>query len=482
MNIVIVIFDSLRQDHLGVYGNKWIRTPNFDAFAKEAVTFIRCYPESIPTLQVRKALHTGKRTFPFKDTKFYKGDVDPLLGWGPIPEEQNTLSEILGPKGYRSALITDTYHQFKASKNFHRGFDTHMFIRGQEVDKYRSGPEIPDDVVEKHLNDNAKNNIHIKAFLKKYLMNNFDRKSEEDYFPAKVFKEAARWVLSNQTADKIFMVVDSFDPHEPWDPPVHYRKLYDPDEDTVDHIQSLYCTWEGNLTKREVKRLQANYAGEVTMCDRWFGYFMEGLRLSGRLGDTVVAVISDHGHNVGYEPGDKGLISKQGYPMTRGVADLVLMIRHPSGEGADKTCDKLLYNHDLTVTLLNLAGMAPIEEMEGKDIWPAVLDNSIPTRDYVTVWWGPDVTVVTEQWWYNANAWGEGKLLYSVNDDPDHTNNLADKYPDVCQQMHDFVMKDLGGEIPDFFNDFKDWPGCALSGWGPEPYGTAARHSPLKVR
>jgi hypothetical protein len=48
--------------------------------------------------------------------------------------------------------------------------------------------------------------------------------------------------------------------------------------------------------------------------------------------------------------------------------------------------------------------------------------------------------------------------------------------------MHDFVMKDLGGEIPDFFNKFKDWPGCALSGWGSEPYGTAARHSPLKVR
>ena len=88
------------------------------------------------------------------------------------------------------------------------------------------------------------------------------------------------------------------------------------------------------MTPREIKRLQANYAGEVTLVDRWFGYFMEALRISGRLEDTVVAVISDHGHNLGYDPGDKGLISKQGHPMTRSVADLVLMLRHPSGEFA----------------------------------------------------------------------------------------------------------------------------------------------------
>lgn len=482
MNIILVIFDSLRQDHLGTYGNTWIQTPHLDAFAKESVVFKRCYPESIPTLQVRRALHTGRRTFPFVDTRFLKGDVDPLLGWGPIPEDHQTLSELLAPHGYRSTLITDTYHQFKASKNFHRGFDSFSFIRGQEVDKYRSGPEIPDAVLDKHLNDKGKENVHIKAFLKKYFMNNFDRKTEEDYFPARVFKEASRWILENASADKILMVVDSFDPHEPWDPPEHYRKLYDPDDDVVDHIQSLYCRWKGYLTEREVKRMQANYAGEVTMCDRWFGHFMDALKLSGRLENTVVAVISDHGHNIGHEPGDKGLISKQGYPMTRGVADLVLMIRHPSGQGAGKVCDKLVYDHDLTTTLLKIAGFEPAEGMDGKDFWPAVIDDSIPTRDYVTVWWGPTVTVITEAWWYNTNAWGEGKLLYAVKEDPDHVNNLAEAHPDVCEQMQGFAMKDLGGDIPEYFNRFKKWPGSALTGWGSEPYGTAARHSPLKVR
>jgi arylsulfatase A-like enzyme len=477
MNIVVVCFDSLRQDHVGIYGNKWIQTPNLDAFAKEAVAFTRCYPESVPTLQFRRALHTGQRTFPFLDTQFYKGDVDPMPGWGPIPQEQDTVSEILGANGYRSAFITDAYHQFKASKNFHRGFDSYEFIRGQETDKYRSGPEIPDDVVEKHLNAASKDNEAIKAFLKKYLMNVSDRKSEEDYFPAKVFNKASQWLLENQTADKILMVVDSFDPHEPWDPPEYYRKLYDPDDDTVDHIQSLYCTWEGNISERELKRMKANYAGEVTMCDRWFGHFMEALKLSGRLDDTVVMVVSDHGHNLGYDPGDKGYISKQGYPMTRGVCDLVCIIRHPSGEGAGSVCDKLIYNVDLPYTLLNMAGIEPPEVMQGMDVWPAVLDPSIATRDYVTIAWGPAITVINDQWWYNANIWGEGSLLYNIKTDPEHVDNLAEQHPGVCEQMRELAIKDAGGSIPELLEKYRNWPACGLQAWGDRPYGTAARHA-----
>jgi arylsulfatase A-like enzyme len=61
-------------------------------------------------------------------------------GWGPIPNEQYTLSEILQTAGYRTALISDLYHQFKPSKSFWRGFDQWTFIRGQETDTARSGP------------------------------------------------------------------------------------------------------------------------------------------------------------------------------------------------------------------------------------------------------------------------------------------------------------------------------------------------------
>ena len=153
-----------------------------------------------------------------------------------------------------------------------------------------------------------------------------------------------------------FLTVDAFGPREPWDPPAYYRRLYSQDEGADDVIQSLYGPWEGHLAPRELERLQANYAGEVTMVDRWFGQFIETLQTSGRLDDSVVAVISDHGHNIGHEPGDKGLVSKQGHPMTHAVADLVMLVRHPSGQGAGVIYDGLVYNLDLTSTLLSLIG------------------------------------------------------------------------------------------------------------------------------
>jgi hypothetical protein len=62
MNVVLVILDSLRKDHLGAYGNDRTRTPNLDAFAKESLRFTRAYPESLPTICARRAIHTGLRT------------------------------------------------------------------------------------------------------------------------------------------------------------------------------------------------------------------------------------------------------------------------------------------------------------------------------------------------------------------------------------------------------------------------------------
>ena len=96
MDIILVIIDSLRQDHVGAYGNKWIQTPNLDSFARESVTFTRCYSEALPTIPARKSLHTARRVFPYKDHRYLKGDVEGVPGWGPIPENQDTLAEILG--------------------------------------------------------------------------------------------------------------------------------------------------------------------------------------------------------------------------------------------------------------------------------------------------------------------------------------------------------------------------------------------------
>src|SRR5215208_7336269 len=110
VNVILVILDSLRKDHIGVYGNDRIQTPNLDALAGESLRFTQAYPESLPTICARRAIHTGLRTWPFKDRPSWQKEVS-LCGWLPIPDWQPTLAETLKDKDYRTALVTDTYHQ-----------------------------------------------------------------------------------------------------------------------------------------------------------------------------------------------------------------------------------------------------------------------------------------------------------------------------------------------------------------------------------
>jgi hypothetical protein len=91
-NVVLIIMDSLRKDHVGAYGNHQIETPNLDAFAKDSLRFATAYPESAPTICARRAIHTGLRTWPFEDWRRYKGIDVGLQGWQPIPNDQTTLA------------------------------------------------------------------------------------------------------------------------------------------------------------------------------------------------------------------------------------------------------------------------------------------------------------------------------------------------------------------------------------------------------
>jgi arylsulfatase A-like enzyme len=139
MRIFLILFDTLRKDHTGkIYGNNWIKTPNFDEFAKDSIVFDKAYPESLPTIPVRRAIHTGIRTFPFTHQKpeLRTDDMVESPGWDPIPPHQIHIGEYMKKHAYTTTFITSTYHQFKPNMNFHLGFDEWHFIRGHEFDKY----------------------------------------------------------------------------------------------------------------------------------------------------------------------------------------------------------------------------------------------------------------------------------------------------------------------------------------------------------
>lgn len=460
-NVILVVFDSLRRDALGCYDSPtpWaqIRTPNLDAFAAESVRFTRAYPESLPTLCARRAIYTGKRTYPFHngDFRYMKGDwcVGYFPGWGPIPEEQHTLSEIFSEQRFRTGLISDLYHQFKPGKNFWRGFDQWTFIRGQETDHQRSGRVPTKEEIEQWIPPEF-SEIHdrvMKAagkdsfwFDSKALLNMRDRVREELWFNAQVMQEAARWVEQNNDAERLFLTVECFDPHEPWFVPEHYRKRHDP-HDGREQVISPYAEIP-DLPEDLLRRTRANYAGLVEMCDRWFGHLMESLRVNGRLDDSLVIVTADHGHSIWDR---RGFIGKRHYPSDPETFHIPLLVRHPHGLGAGTRCDAFVQAHDLTPTMLEATGIQAPQPMDGTSFWKTAFEGDDATRRHVTVGWGGTVTVIDDQWWFNCKVDGTGALLYPVERAHDQPS-VAHEHPELVREYFRIAKADAGGSFPEY--------------------------------
>lgn len=462
MNIVLVIFDSLRKDCLGVYGSPpWgkIYTPHFDAFARESLVMNRAFPESLPTLPARRAIYTGQRVYPFHNGDFrLKGDFVGAPGWGPIPENQPTLAEIMREAGYRTGLISDVYHMFKPSKNFWRGFDQWTFLRGQEIDPARSGPRLTQAEIDYWLPKEMQNKWTVN-FIQQCIMNIRDRTKEEDYFAPRVLKEAALWLEQNQDADKFFLTVESFDPHEPWLIPAHYRRMY-LDEDGREQVKSGYDD-VSNMDRKLLHRTRANYSGAVTLCDRWFGYFVESMRVLGLLDNTMVILTSDHGHSIG----DRNYLGKRGYPSAPEVYEVPLLIRFPKAKYAGLTSDMFVQHHDITAAILEATDIKPPVEIDGISFWENAIAGKPGPRAQVTVGWGSTPTVITDRWWFNCKVDGTGVLLYDLKATNPFARNVAQENPGVVNRLFAQAKEDAGGSFPDWLVELArkqaDAPGCS---------------------
>ena len=463
MNIVLVVFDSLRKDSMNVFGpTPWgpVQTPNFQAFAEESLVMTRAYPESLPTLPTRRAVYTGRRVYPFHNADFrLKGDFVGAPGWGPIPEDQDTLAELLSAAGYRTGLIADVYHMFKPSKNFWRGFDQWKLLRGQEQDPSRSGPRLSQAEVDYWLPREMQNDRNVR-FIQKCIMNMHDRwTNEEEYFAPRVLREAALWLQQNADADRFFLTIESFNPHEPWLIPPYYRKLY-LKEEGQEQVKSGYAD-TSDLDAGLLARTRANYKGAVTLCDRWFGHFVDSLRVMGLLDNTAVVLTTDHGHSIG----DRNYLGKRGYPSAPEVYDVPLMIRFPSAEHAGTRSDLLLQHHDITAAILELAGVELPTPIDGVSFLDAALAGGPGSREHVTVAWGSAPTVITDRWWLNCKVDGTGILLHDLHAGDPFAANVAAAHPQVVNELYALAVADAGGGYPEWLVQLAksqaDAPGCS---------------------
>ncbi|HET6860170.1 MAG TPA: sulfatase-like hydrolase/transferase, partial [Streptomyces sp.] len=82
LNVLVLIIDSLRPDHVGAYGSPQIQTPNIDALANRGLRFSRAFPEAMVTVPARRSIFGSRRIFPFRNWKPNKV-IGTSPGWLP---------------------------------------------------------------------------------------------------------------------------------------------------------------------------------------------------------------------------------------------------------------------------------------------------------------------------------------------------------------------------------------------------------------
>jgi len=347
VNIVIIVADSLRADHVGCYGSS-VQTPNIDRLAEESALFEEAYSENLPTLPCRTSWWTGLYLFTVR-------------GWQHFEPWDYLLAEVLWDRGMTSCLVSDTYHMHKPVYNCGRGFDTVVWVRGQEYDQWITDESIAVDTKTFHrLRGDGTDEMWEKRF-RQYMRNRNWYKKEEDWCLPRVIENAADWLekTTRKQKDGLFLWVDSFDPHEPWDPPEPFRSMYDPGYKGQELIDPVPGPVEGYMTPRELEHTKALYAGEVSFVDKWVGVLLDTMKDLGIYENTLIVFMSDHG-----EPfGEHGIVRKALPWNYEELAHIPWLIRHPEGWGAGKRFSAFVQPPDLMPTILDCLGIEPHLEL-----------------------------------------------------------------------------------------------------------------------
>jgi len=435
MNCVVICCDTFRYDMIG---HDVVKTPNLNRLAAEGVTFENAFAEGLPTIQARRTMFTGIRSFPWRFEMGSRGLTPAIPGWHRIPDEQTALAEHLWEAGVCTGLVADTYHMFKPTQNFTRGFCSWDFVRGQEGDVVRSGPLSAIDVSPYH--PEGVNDLTVWPTLTQYLLNMLDRHCEEDYLPARVFRSATRWLDDNRENAPWMLWVDSFAPHERWDPPVEFADAYYTTDESRDYIQPQLANMKsGGLSDPEIKRTMALYWGYVTFVDKWIGTLLATLEQMGRFEDTAVIFTSDHGT----ELMDHDQFGKSGARLYRYNTGVPLIVRLPGGAGGGTVRTDLATHLDFFPTICGLMDVDASADgnLDGRDLF----DAKTAAPEKVITAWGSPVSVRDEAWNLVIDSrGGDRRELYDLSADPVETTNVYDQHPDVVKAHTDFLEATLG--------------------------------------
>jgi len=395
MNVITILIDSFNRRCLGPYGNRFIKTPNLDNFAKKAAVFDSHFVGSLPCMPARRELMTGRKEF------FWRG-------WGPLEPFDKPVAVEAKRLGAVTAMVTDHYHYWEyPAHGYLEHFNSLKTIRGHEHDMWNTEP-IKNMPAWGQAMDKWRPGVG-----RVYYNNAKDFKTEEDFFAPRTLSEAADWLDKNHGHDKFFLWTECFDCHEPFHVPEPYRSMY------TDKLSDEYNVWppyqdgyHGHTQKywdqvspEEIEFIQGQYYGKITMTDKWLGKLF-GVMDKHKLWDnTAVIITTDHGH----ELGEKQRFGKQP-PQYDLNAHIPLMVWIP-GMTEQKRIGALTTAVDVYPTMLQLLGESCPDSPHGRSLLPLINGKTDKHREAVVYGtYSHGATVTNGQYTYHSTWNADAEL------------------------------------------------------------------------
>lgn len=372
MRTVLILLDSLNRRHLKAYDpNARGLTPHLDAFAEDCAVFDNHFIGSAPCMPARRDIFTGRMHFLER-------------GWGGVEPFDITLPDVLRKNGVFTHIATDHAHYFEiGGENYCCAFNTWDFIRGQETDPWVSRVHQPTPDQPAYGRWFSQQRLNQATFVK-----------EEDYPTPKTFRAACDWVRANKGSDDFFLMVEGFDPHEPFESPAEYLTLFERDYTGPQFNWSSYAP----VTEPHpaVAHLENTYLATMAMADRWLGVFLDTLKETGMYEDTLIIFTTDHGHMLG----EHGFTGKNYMHAYNELSHIPLMVRWPDRANAGRRFAGLTQNTDLMPTILAHYGCPVPDRVKGYDLRRQI-EGQIPQRRQVIYgWFGRAVNVCDGRYTY----------------------------------------------------------------------------------
>jgi arylsulfatase A-like enzyme len=314
-NVVLILVDTLRQDHVGAYGYPRDTTPAIDALAADAVRFERAYAVAPWTMPTVASMFTG----------LYPGRHRVTTINQALPAEVTTIAEILADQGYATAGVV-SHTLLDRRHRFDQGFAEYIEVLDQRK---------PHEAVT--TNDVTDAVLGMLAKLEA---------SEEPFF----------------------LFVHYFDPHYNYKrhPEVGFAAESAGRLSGDEAIEDLYEVME-DITAEELALVEAIYDEEIRHTDNGIGRVLEELRSSGRFDDSWIVVTSDHGEefmahgNIGHT-----------ITLFEELVKVPLIVRPPAYLESPRVVTEPVSLVSLTPTLLDALGVESEPVFQAESFLPLV--------------------------------------------------------------------------------------------------------------